>query len=519
LRARPSPARKDKKQKPELKPVRAVAQVALLIRAGSDSNSKKVGSLFAGSVVYIVGGREREGVRRVNVALRDNAKPTGWVTAARDGELFLDVEGELHIEMEAPVAAKKGHAKDSSKNINPDNINYTPMELDALAESQLSEADAVEQTIADAASELSAKLGDAFTAQKQSVAGFLRQWEIAEKGEISKMEFRRSVRQFVASVGTSNSKEIDALFDAIDADAGGSLSEGELRVAFQRFKDEGKQRAAAAAVAREKAARLRKHAKTSQRAAAATRAAEEAEREMEGFRDSSKMAVRPRLGLLLAKRRVAIGDVAQTWDADGSGSIDRKEFRQNLRGLGLEATDDELNGLFDDCDEDGGGELELGELMGLLKGLQEARANHEEDEKALARKVGELRKAAKQAQVAAYRDNELEQREKEAAAAAEAEAGATIKTEAGVEGAKGSKPKTAAAAAAGVEGGSAAATNAAVAQVTKGPKATEPKQASRTKGKDREQPSSPEGRPSSPPPPPSPEGEAQAINRSKKKGS
>ena len=95
------------------------------------------------------------------------------------------------------------------------------------------------------------------------------------------MEFRRSVRQFVASVGTSNSKEIDALFDVIDEDKGGSLSEGELKVAFQRFKDEGKQRAADAVKARELAARLRKNAKTSRRARA-TRAAERQRRKWQG---------------------------------------------------------------------------------------------------------------------------------------------------------------------------------------------------------------------------------------------
>ena len=93
-----APAGRVEKEKSLGEAGEAVAQVALKIR-GRKSSSKMVDSLFEGSVVYVFAAREQDGVvaSRSRCAITPS-QPDG--AAARDGELFLDVEGELHVETE-----------------------------------------------------------------------------------------------------------------------------------------------------------------------------------------------------------------------------------------------------------------------------------------------------------------------------------------------------------------------------------------------------------------------------------
>ena len=55
------------------------------------------------------------------------------------------------------------------------------------------------------------------------------------------------------------------------------------------------------------------------------------------------------------------------WDDDGSGTIDKKEFRKALQALGVTASKAELDALFDTFDADGGGTLEYGEINKALR--------------------------------------------------------------------------------------------------------------------------------------------------------
>jgi len=64
--------------------------------------------------------------------------------------------------------------------------------------------------------------------------------------------------------------------------------------------------------------------------------------------------------------------VMRTWDTNGDGALSKIEFRQQVRKLGIGADYRETDALFDSLDTDGSGELELGELKGAVRRLQEA---------------------------------------------------------------------------------------------------------------------------------------------------
>jgi len=56
-----------------------------------------------------------------------------------------------------------------------------------------------------------------------------------------------------------------------------------------------------------------------------------------------------------------------TWDEDGNGAVDKKEFRRAMRALGLQAPAAQVDAIFDEFDVDSGGSIEFRELNRLLR--------------------------------------------------------------------------------------------------------------------------------------------------------
>ena len=113
----------------------------------------------------------------------------------------------------------------------------------------------------------------------------------------------------------------------------------------------------------------------------------------------SGAALDVRVGELLRKRNMRIGDVIHDWDDDGDGQIDRSEFLRHLHSLGLtDVTRAESDKLFSSLDEDGSGELDMHELRHALKNLLEAATRAEAEGKAQNKLVGERRRVAAAAQ-------------------------------------------------------------------------------------------------------------------------
>ena len=70
---------------------------------------------------------------------------------------------------------------------------------------------------------------------------------------------------------------------------------------------------------------------------------------------------------ILSKNAVRVIDLFREWDEDGDGTVSKKEFRKAMKFLGVDASKEELDMLFDTFDPDGGGSIDYNELNKALK--------------------------------------------------------------------------------------------------------------------------------------------------------
>ena len=414
------------------KPRRALARVALVLRAGAGQKSKRSGVLFAGSVVYVLEMKfNRDGIGRAHVALRDTAKGCGWVTATKNGDWFLDIEGGMS---DAETAASVGPTAPGSSNaesvaadergadrssFDPSKVHLTIKDLEELLERQLASA-ASQEGLLMKEDALPARIGETLRVQKLSAAEYLRQWDLgAGVTKVKLYDFRRSVRMLIGSSDTSDSSEIDILFEALDLDKDGTLDTHELKVAFKGFKDAAVTAERAAAYHRERAERFHSHAQLSRKAIDATRIAEAMKAELR-----QQPSIEAKIGSRLVQKQVKVGDIVRQWDLNDDGVISEHEFCSNLEALGVDATKDELAEFFQRVDVDRLGYLEPAQCMRFLRTQQEAFTAARAEAKLREKQASELWRAARVAQVAAAREAHADEQEAlrdeaEAAAAAQ----------------------------------------------------------------------------------------------------
>lgn len=120
------------------------------------------------------------------------------------------------------------------------------------------------------------------------------------------------------------------------------------------------------------------------------------------------------LGALIKLRNLKLGQVLAEW-----GDCKRKEFRQHVEALGVEAEADEINAVFDELDGDGGGSLDNYELRTGLKKLCDAAQKAELAANEMRKAVSATRKVAVQQQ-AAVLTRQRERQEAQSRAAADA---------------------------------------------------------------------------------------------------
>ena len=81
----------------------------------------------------------------------------------------------------------------------------------------------------------------------------------------------------------------------------------------------------------------------------------------------SEVDVQTQLRNALSAKGTRVIDLFRQWDADGSGTVSKKEFRMAMPKLGLTAPKKEIDLLFDSFDPDGSGEIDYKELNKILR--------------------------------------------------------------------------------------------------------------------------------------------------------
>ena len=137
----------------------------------------------------------------------------------------------------------------------------------------------------------------------------MREWDRNGKGELNRQEWRQAVRN---SLGLkANNADIDALFDAFDADSGGTLDLQELRPCLKALQDAYlagvdvvNAQLALATAASERADEFRE-------AAEAVKAVEEEEAKITAFEHGQPLPVL--VGLALYQRKLRVEALSKTW--------------------------------------------------------------------------------------------------------------------------------------------------------------------------------------------------------------
>ena len=186
-------------------------------------------------------------------------------------------------------------------------------------------------------------------AKAKDLKEVMREWDKNGDGELSKMELRTSVRN-ILGVKAEN-KEIDAFMASIDRDGSGSVDLTELKAALKRLRDAYSKASAEGDQLRAAAAALDNQALVTEECAASTEAVEQGEAQLSDLQANPDAGAR--LGALLAKKNINLGEMMSAWDADGDSTISKSEFRGKVLSIGFAGSASEVDALFDSHDADG----------------------------------------------------------------------------------------------------------------------------------------------------------------------
>jgi Ca2+-binding EF-hand superfamily protein len=190
------------------------------------------------------------------------------------------------------------------------------------------------------------------------IGDLLASWDANGDGVVSRSEFRSAVR----AMGVQAADElIDKAFDELDYTKSGELDQKDLIKRLQRESGMPK------GVLKQQMRTLdwRKNMQGEDEASKLGSNVLDASK-AKGTRAQRVATMDAQLKKFLRGYGGRLVDLFRTWDLDGDGLVDRKEFRRALKALGYDAPKRESDMMFDALDVDGGGKIEYHEIQALL---------------------------------------------------------------------------------------------------------------------------------------------------------
>lgn len=307
--------------------------------------------------------------------------------------------------------------------------------LTAIGAALLAQATEMETKV-EAAKTLPVLVGEALLLKETNIPQLVKSWAKNGEDPITKMEFRQHIRKMIDKPDT---KSIDDLFASLDGNTSASIELADLKTSLKKLTEKAVRNKRDAKGARTRIDLLRERGIQANETAATTATWEQANEEIDAIQKNK--GIEARLGTLLAQKAssMKISDIIQKWDTSGDGVISKEEFRSNVKKLGLVAANIEIDGLFDQLDDDGGGTLDQQEIKKAFRNLLEMASKSDKRIKVLQKSIaGDLastrgaQSAFRKSQQADVERDEAEKeearsREQEKAAAAQAAKAAKAK--------------------------------------------------------------------------------------------
>ena len=257
-------------------------------------------------------------------------------------------------------------------------------------------------------SSFASRLAAAVVAKGLTLIDLTNKFDKNRDGEVSKMEFRAGVKQIIDNATTT---DMDAFFASIDTiGRDGVLTTDELKAALKRMHAKATIQAKEAIRATEQNEFWLSRAADAAKVAAMLHEIESAEAALQASR--RQVPIDARFGQELQKRcrTKSIDELVARWDP----TINKAAFRREVRSLQLNADNDEIDGLFEMLDSDGGGTLDLDEIKDAFSKLLEASRRAMQADADAAKAIEKLRKAAKVAQTTVSEQEEADQAARDA---------------------------------------------------------------------------------------------------------
>ena len=209
------------------------------------------------------------------------------------------------------------------------------------------------------------QLGEALARQKMKVRDIVDTWTRAASGTSTKMEFRKQIRKLVI---VSEVKTIDDFFDDIDRDKSGIVDAEELATSMYALYEQHRKDVSRNSVIEQRLDIIRD---LNEKLDELYQKTLEAESIIASLEDNKQhKSTQARIGSVLFSKQIWIAELVREWHV--GGEVSAEHFRQCMRSLdGLQATDEELDEVFNEFDEDGGGTLDKDELKVALTSLRE----------------------------------------------------------------------------------------------------------------------------------------------------